>query len=190
MTGGTVQTGGEPLLNFTSLKGTPIGVEAGDFDGDGRQEFAIAFADRIEIGRITAEGYQMTGAIRLAAGSQAYALDAVDLNNNGLPELYVSAMNSNGNPAGIGIEFRDKRFRATVSKIPWHLRRVALPGEGDVLLAQEYDSRGREFAGPVFKVKRSGDQLVQRDIHLSLPNGLTSTVSHFQQPGKVPLRLY
>jgi hypothetical protein len=168
VTGGTVQTGGEPLLNFTSLKGTPIGIEAGDFDGDGRQEFAIAFADRIEIGRITAEGYQMMGAIRLAAGSQAYALDAVDLNNNGLPELYISAMNSNGNPAGIGIEFRDKRFRTTVSKISWHLRRVALPGEGDVLLAQEFDSRGREFAGPVFKVKRSGDQLV-KGTSISLP---------------------
>lgn len=168
MTGGVVQPGGEPLWNYATLKGTPVGVEAGDFDGDGRQEIAIAFADRMEIGRITAEGYQMMGAIRLAQGSQAYALDAVDLNKNGLPELYVSAMNTNGNPAGIGIEFRDKRFRATVTKIPWHLRRVALPGEGDMLLGQEHDSRGREFAGPVFRIKRSGDQLV-KGTDLSLP---------------------
>lgn len=168
MTGGVMQPGGEPLWNYATLKGTPVGVEAGDFDGDGRQEIAIAFADRVEIGRITAEGYQMTGVIRLAAGSQAYALDAVDLKQNGLPELYISAMNSNGNPAGIAIEFRDKRFRATVTKIPWHLRRVTLPDEGDVLLGQEYDSRGREFAGPVFKVKRSGDQL-SKGTPFSLP---------------------
>ena len=32
--GGAVQAGGEPLWNSATLKGTPVGVEAGDFDGD------------------------------------------------------------------------------------------------------------------------------------------------------------
>jgi len=166
--GGAVLAGGEPIWSYTGLKGTPVGVEAGDFDGDGRPEVAIAYSDRIEIGRLGPEGYQGLGTVRLAAGSLAYALDAVDLLPNGRPELYVSAMNSNGNPAGISIEFRDGRYRTTITKIPWHLRRVALPGEGDVLLAQEYDSLGREFAGPVFRVKRSGDRLTA-GAKLSLP---------------------
>lgn len=159
VTGGAVRQGGEPLWNTASLKGTPVGVEIADFDGDGNLEAAIAFNDRIEIGRLNADGYQMLGAIRLDAGSQAYSLEAADLNANGRPELYVSAMNSNGNPAGISIEFRDGRYRTTITKIPWHLRRVVLSDEGTVLLAQEYDPRGREFAGPVFRVKRNGDRL-------------------------------
>ncbi len=161
VTGGAVQPGGEPLWNYSSLKGAPIGVEAGDFDGDGRQEVAIAFNDRVEIGRLTPEGYQMLGVIRLAAGSQAYALDAADLLKSGRPQLYLSAMNSNGNPAGIAIEFSKGRFRTSITKIPWHLRRVELPGEGTVLLGQEYDSRGREFAGAVFRVQRSAHELVK-----------------------------
>jgi len=159
VTGGAVQAGGEPLWNSAALKGTPVGVEAGDFDGDGRLEVAIAFADRVEIGRLNKDGYQPLGTIRLAAGSQGYALDAADLNSNGRPELYLSAMNSNGNPAGVSIEFRDGRYRTTITKISWHLRTVSLPGEGKVLLAQEYNSLGREFNGPVFRVKRSGDHL-------------------------------
>lgn len=167
-TGGAVQQGGEPLWHATSLKGTPVGVEVADFDGDGKLEAAIAFNDRVEIGRLNADGYQMLGTIRLDAGSQAYSLEAADLNANGHPELYVSAMNSNGNPAGICIEFRDGRYRKTISKISWHLRRVALPGEGTVLLAQEYDPRGREFAGPVFRIKRSGDHLAAGAM-LALP---------------------
>lgn len=157
--GGAVQQGGEPLWNAASLKGTPVGVEVADFDGDGKLEAAIAFTDRVEIGRLNPDGYQMLGAIRLDAGSQAYSLEAADLNAKGRPELYVSAMNSNGNPSGICIEFNGGRYRTTISKIPWHLRRVTLPGEGTVLLAQEYDPRGREFAGPVFRVKRSGERL-------------------------------
>lgn len=162
-TGGAVQAGGEPIWNNANLKGTPIGVAVGDFDGDGRQEAAIAFSDRIEIGRLNADGYQSLGAIRLADGSQAYALDAADLNTNGRTELYVSAMNSNGNTAGISIEFRDGRYRTTISKIPWHLRTVTLPGEGNVLLAQEYNGLGREFNGPVFRVKRTGDSLTRAE---------------------------
>lgn len=157
--GGAVQAGGEPLWNSATLKGTPVGVEAGDFDGDGRPEVAIAFADRVEIGRLNQDGYQPLGTIRLAAGSMAYALDAANLTSNGRPELYLSAMNSNGNPAGISIEFRDGRYRTTITKISWHLRTVSLPGEGKVLLAQEYNGLGREFNGPVFRVKRSGDHL-------------------------------
>lgn len=168
VTGGAIQAGGEPLWNYSSIKGVPIGVEAGDFNGDGIQEIAIAFEDRVEIGRLTAEGYQMMGTIRLAAGSRAYALDAADLLKSGRPQLYLSAMNSNGNPAGIATEFSNGRFRTSITKIPWHLRRVELPGEGTILVGQEYDSRGREFAGPVFRVKRSGNQLA-KGAQLTLP---------------------
>jgi len=163
-TGGAVLAGDEPIWNSASLKGTPIGVAVGDFNGDGRQEAAIAFSDRIEIGRLNSDGYQSLGTIRLADGSQGYALDAADLNANGRPELYVSAMNSNGNPAGISIEFRDGRYRTTISKIPWHLRTVTVPGEGNVLLAQEFNGLGREFNGPVFRVKRTGDSLTRAEI--------------------------
>jgi hypothetical protein len=161
-------TAGEALWSSLPFEGTPVGIEAGDLDGDGRQEVAVAFADRLDVGRLGAAGYEPLETIRFAAGSHAYALDGADLDANGRLELYVAAMNSNGNPAGASIEFRDGSFRITRSGIPWHLRSVALPGEGEVLLGQAYDSMGHEFAGPVFRVRSVDGRLVAGEA-LPLP---------------------
>ena len=165
---GTTLTVGEPMWDSPSLKGTPVGIEAGDFDGDGQTEVAIAFSDRIEIGRLNHDGYAPLETIRLAGGSHAYALDGADLDANARPELYVSAMNSNGNPAGVSIEFKDEHYQVTRNDIPWHLRRVTLPGEGSVLLAQEFSGSGREFTGHIFHVQYKGGRLVAGEA-LSLP---------------------
>lgn len=154
------------------LQGTPVGIETGDFDGDGNLELAVAFEDRIEIGRLGQEGTPSRETIRLAAGSHAYALDAADLDGNGRPELYLSALNGNGNPGSVFIEHSADAYRMVKSSAPWHLRRMTLPGEGNVLLAQAFGGQGREFSGPVFRVKREGDRLRAGDP-LRLPPSVT-----------------
>jgi hypothetical protein len=104
-------SGNEPVWSSTPMKGRPVGIATADFDGDGKPEVAIAFPDRIEIGRITNDTYQALGTVRLPSGSQAYALDTADLNADNRPELYLSAMNSNGNPGGVAVEFQDGRYK-------------------------------------------------------------------------------
>jgi len=143
------------------LKGTPVGLEVGDFDGDGQQELAVAFGDRLEISRLVRGSYQQLGTVAFGSAVRAYHLDGFDLKKNGRMQLFVSAVTTAGNLAGIIIEAQDGQYRITRADIPWHLRRITPPGEGPVLIAQKMGIQGHEFAGPVFRVGLAGTELVE-----------------------------
>lgn len=142
------------------MKGTPIGVEVGDFDGDSRQEIAVAFENRIEFYRLLKGNYQLLETVALGVSIRAYHLDGFDLKKNGRMGLFVSAVTGNGNLSGVFIEVIEGRYRISMKDIPWHLRRVTLPAEGPVLLAQNIGTLGRGFSGPIFRVKHANDKLV------------------------------
>lgn len=76
-------------------------------------------------------------------------------------QLFVSAITDSGNLSGLIIESKDGTYRVTRNKIPWHLRRITLPGDGPVLVAQKMGFQGRKFAGPLFRVKLVGTELVE-----------------------------
>ncbi|MDD2273071.1 MAG: VCBS repeat-containing protein [Desulfuromonadaceae bacterium] len=143
------------------LKGTPIGLEVGDFDGDGRQELAVAFEDRLEISRLVNGSYQQLGTVHFGNALRGHHLDGFDLKKNGRMQLFVSAITDSGNLSGLIIESQDGTYRVTRNKIAWHLRRITLPGDGAVLIAQKMGFQGRKFAGPLFRVKLVGTELVE-----------------------------
>ncbi|GFO66667.1 hypothetical protein GMLC_02460 [Geomonas limicola] len=145
------------------VQGTPVGLEVGDFDGDGRQEIAVAFGDHVEIFRLVRENLQQLAVVPIESSLRAYHLDGADLEKTGRMQLYLSALTGSGNPAGLGIAWQDGSYRITRTKIPWHLRRISVPGEGPVLAAQKMGIQGREYAGPVFRVGLAGGRLVEGD---------------------------
>lgn len=146
------------------MNGVPVGVETGDFDGDGKQEIAVAFEDRVELYRLSKGNLQKLATVRLGVSSKAYHLDGIDLNKNGQMELFVSAVSASGNLAGITIEYANGKFNITRTDIPWHLRSTTLPDEGSILIAQKIGVQGREFSGPVFRVKLSKDKLAEGSV--------------------------
>ena len=157
----TVENVAGSLWTSLPFTGTPVGVEVGDFDGDGLQEIAVAFFDRVEIGRLKNGTYQHLAAIKIGVGTRSYALDAVDLNNDGRPELYVSAATAGSSLVGVVIEPIDGMYRITRKDIPWHMRRMTLPGEGVVLLGQKFGSRGKVFGGPIFRIQSRDGKLIE-----------------------------
>ncbi|QEM67037.1 VCBS repeat-containing protein [Geobacter sp. FeAm09] len=154
-------SGTETYWTSPPMKGTPVGVETGDFDGDGKQEVAVAFGDRVEIYRLAGGNYQQLATIPLGVAMRAYHLDGFDLKGNGRPQLFVSAVTDAGNLSGVMIESQDGRYRIARKGIPWHMRSLMLPGEGPILLAQEMGVQGREFSGPVFRVRLAGTELAK-----------------------------
>jgi hypothetical protein len=144
-----------------ALKGTPVGLEVGDFDGDGQQEIAVAFKDHLEISRLVRGSYRQLAVLPLPGSLRAYHLDGVDLEKHGRMQLFVSAVTGSGTLSGIRVEWHQGSYRITRTGIPWHLRRIELPGEGAALVAQKPGVQGREFGGPVFRVALSGRDLVE-----------------------------
>jgi len=149
------------LWTGPAMNGVPIGIETGDFDGDGKQEIAVAFDDRVEIHRLIEGSLQQLATVKLGNAVRAYHLDGIDLNKNGRMELFVSTVSDSGNLAALVIEPEDGKYNITRKDIPWHLRSTTLPGEGSVLLGQKMGVQGREFSGPVFRVKLSKNSLIE-----------------------------
>lgn len=157
-------SGTETYWTSPPMKGTPVGVETGDFDGDGKQEIAVAFGDRIEIYRLISGTYRQLATIELGVAIRAYHLDGLDLKKNGRMQLFVSAVTDSGNLSGLTIESYDGKYSITRNNIPWHLRRLTMSGEGTVLLAQKMGVQGNEFIGPVFRVDAVGTKLVEGPV--------------------------
>ena len=155
-----------------ALKGTPVGLEVGDFDGDGQQEIAVAFNDRLEISRLVRGSYRQLAVLPLEGSLRAYHLDGVDLAKNGRVQLFVSAVTASGTLSGVSVEWQQGSYRITRTRIPWHLRRIALPGEGAVLVGQGLGVQGREYDGPMFRVALSGRELVEGKP-VTAPQGAT-----------------
>jgi hypothetical protein len=156
-----VESGSKSFWTSPAMNGTPVGVEVGDFDGDGLQEIATAFEDRIEVYRLTHGKYKQLVTVPFGVAIRAYHLDAFDLKKNSRMQLFVSAVTNSGNLSGMVIEFNDGQYRVTQKDIPWHLRRLTMPVDGAVLLAQKMGIQGREFIGPVFRVALEGTRLVE-----------------------------
>jgi hypothetical protein len=97
----------------------------------------------------------------LEGSLRAYHLDGVDLERSGRVQLFVSAVTGSGTLSGVRVEWQQGSYRITRTGIPWHLRRIELPGTGAALVAQRPGGQGREYDGPVFRVALSGRDLVE-----------------------------
>jgi hypothetical protein len=153
---------------------------AGDFDGNGNLEYAFLDAARLHIYRLEPTGWrevwtETTPAANQissedpAAGIQYINLDAADMDGDGRPELFITAM-LNGKVSSYVVKFQDGTFRR-IADIPGFLRVVNYPGRGVMLIGQDYDPV-KFFSGRPKQYTWSGGKYVPGP-ELSLPKGLT-----------------
>ncbi len=140
------------------MKGTPVGVEVGDLDGDGQQEVALAFRERLDVYRMSAKGFDRLASMPLRADEKTLTLEGADLDGDGRPELYLTVARNESLDSRM-VSFDSGKLRVLADNIPFYFRSVVLPGEGAVLLGQRTDSRLEAFGGPIFRVQRTGDSI-------------------------------
>jgi hypothetical protein len=115
---------------------------AADFEGDGRLEYAFSDGSKLHVYRHEPSGWRevWTETIPLASeGIRHINIDSADINGNGKPEIFVTAM-LNGNVFSYVVEFQDGAFRRTAD-IPGFLRVASYPGKNPMLLGQAYDPK-------------------------------------------------
>lgn len=137
-----------------------VGVEIGELGGREGFEVATLFEHRLEIGRFQGQTYKKTAEVDLSTGQKALLIDGADLDGDGILELYVTA-SSDGQLASMVVERTDSGFKVTEDFIRWYFRKMSLPGEGPTLLAQRMGTPRQDFAGPVFRVRRNGGELIE-----------------------------
>lgn len=151
----------------------------GDFKGDGNLEYAFLDDARLHIYRLEPTGWrevwtETTPAAKQssedpASGIQYINLDAADVDGDGRPELFITAL-LNGKVSSYVMKFQDGTFRR-IAEIPAFLRTVNYPGRGVILIGQDYDPV-KFFTGTPRQYTWSGGKYVPGP-ELSLPRGVT-----------------
>lgn len=150
-----------------NLKENPIGLVVGDFDNDGKLETVVALENHLLVTEIVQGQMVQEADIEFTSGTKLLSIDAMDLDGNGLPEIYLSAVSGTGLNSQV-VEFKDQKYQNTISRIPWFLRVAELPGGQRTLLAQTLGSPDAPFSEGLFSVIRADDELVKGQT-VSLP---------------------
>lgn len=153
-----------------NLDGNPVGLAVADFDGDGQLETAVAMEDHLQILRMNHGKLATVATIDFTAGVRLLSLDTVDIDANGLPELYLSA-NVGTKLSSQVVEFNQGSYQTTITHVPWFFRVTDLPQEGRTLIAQTLGDSENPFFGHPFRVMRSENEL-KRDTEIPLPANL------------------
>ncbi len=150
-----------------NMDGNPAGIAIADFDGDGQDEIAVAMEDHLKVFRLTDDKLKLLEKVYFAPGIHLLSLDTVDLDNNGQPELYLSA-NSGAKLSSQVVEFVAGHYTVTRNAIPWFMRVIEFPQEGRVLVAQPLGEVETPLAATPFRVALKKGKLV-RGGDLALP---------------------
>jgi hypothetical protein len=127
-----------PAEKATALPDIPVAARyftSGDLDGDGIREYVFSDGVALSIFRLAGTGWTKVWSDR--SEGQHYALDLGDANGNGRPELYVTEVRKNQAITAV-YEALAGSFKK-VSETPGFVRPVRYPGQGTVLIGQDFD---------------------------------------------------
>ena len=154
-----------------NIDGNPSAMTVADLDGDGRQEIAMVMDTRLLVARIVDGEFSEVAEVVLPIRLQILTMDAVDLDGNAVPELYLSALDGY-DAASLAVEWTGENYAITLRNVRWLLRAVTFPGEGtQALLGQKKVVDERPFQGSIYRMDRDGDRLTQGEA-VPLPDKL------------------
>lgn len=143
-------------------------VAAGDVDGDGQGETLLLSRRRVLIGAREGSAFREEAVCELPGDVEGAKISTVDLDGDGKEEIAVSAV-EDGRPASAILSLEGKICRPLVSRAPWSLRVLELPGGGKRLAGQRW-SLSSFFFGPVVELGLAGGKLEAKGEAL-LPRG-------------------
>jgi len=147
-----------------------VGVAAADMDGDGIIETAFVSEKNVEVYRMAEGVFERLGRVELE-GRRPVGIDAVDADGNGKAEIFVTALDRQGQSLdSMVLEWDGNTFAVTAEKQKWYFRAIRLPDRGKVLIGQERGARAL-FSGGVYELTASGSRYTA-GIPLPLPVGV------------------
>jgi hypothetical protein len=149
---------GEGLGTVQRFKVQIVSLDAGDVDGDGKNELVFVDKTKVYIYKWKEKAFALFKTIGGGWSAEYINVSVADLDRNGKAEIYVSSMASNS-VSSLVLEWDGNAFREIVKGQTWLLRVIDMPGQGKTLVGQKRYVGGR-FTGEVQFLKREGNGLV------------------------------
>lgn len=158
----------EPFLTY-DISAAPLHrITTGDVTGDGSPEVLVAGNDEIKLYRIGDSALVPIGEIRAEADENILSVDAIDLNDNGRTEIYVTSYDGHHANSFI-VEHEGSTFKRHANTHRWFFRCVPDMHGATTLLGQTTDLES-PFSGPVFRFAWATDAPISRE-EVVLPGG-------------------
>lgn len=142
-----------------------------DLEGNGTLQYIFSDGMKLHVYQQSPSGWREEWAETVSDGAreiQHINLDVADINANGRPELFVTAMQK-GNVFSYVVEFRDGLYQR-IADVPGFLRVIDYPGKGTILIGQDYDPKSFYAGRPKQYVWSNGRYIAGSE--LSLPKGV------------------
>lgn len=145
-------------------------MNAGDIDGDGKDEIVVLTKSSLIIYRQTESQFQMIATIDLPKHIRYLSATLGDLNKNGLKELYISGSNAN-NPDSSALEWNGKKMSYLFQHVPYYLRAMTVAEEPTQLLGQT-TLAGELGGADICHMTLDPQKGVNQGQKLNLPQGI------------------
>lgn len=131
----------------------------GGLDTDGKRLLFMAQDRAVQLIR-EGENRPLTG-FSLGVNDKILAIDYVDADGSGKPELYVTIVRG-GEVASQVWELKNNKLVKLADGIPYFFRAIALAGGPLKLYAQEQGRKEDRYYGDVYEVTRSGKKIIRK----------------------------
>jgi hypothetical protein len=152
-----------PQADFKIAKAGLMAI--GDVDGSGSLGIVVSDGRNIRIYNLKKDELHELWHIRGRTGEKHLSLDILDLNNNGISEIFVTSLATGNNVSSFVIEYDPSGYRKIKEGIPYFLR-----VSGKKLLMQRFNSL-KFVSGPVYEGEwKDGDY--RTGMPFNLPAGV------------------
>jgi len=133
------------------------GIAMGDVTGDGRTELVAITDHRALIYRFEGKQLVKIGEAPKNRAKNYIGVDIGDINGNGRPEIFITALNTQRNRVeSLVLEYDGQKFQPIIKNSPWYYRVSTSPDAAPILLGQKPVDED-PFKTAVFDMQWSGN---------------------------------
>ncbi len=159
------------ILKSHDMNGRVNGIALSDFDNDGQIDIATVSDKTLSIFSLDGKDFKEKAVITVPVKGYVVGLDVADVNQNNIPELFVSVVTDDRmDIASLILEWDGKAYKTIRSDLKWLFRAVRLENDKDpVIIAQKNKNLVSMLGSPIYRFSYHPDPALSEP--LAVPEG-------------------